>query len=135
VRAVVVVVCLLLAACGSKGNAPMCGRAATLDDGRPGACHGGRTVLACVRPDGFGCLCSTEGTSCPGCAPSTGAVCHDQCRLGEYSVTCGGGGAAAADGAVVVVYDDPPPGCRLIDLGFGLASNYCCPCETDVTSR
>lgn len=128
-----VLLCLLLAlvACGSKGGggAPMCRRSPTLDDGRPEACRGGRSVVACVRPDGRGCVCTTEGRSCPACDPSQGSVCQDQCVPGEYAVTCGGGGGPPPDGGVVVVvYDDPPPGCRLIDVP-GLPSSYCCPCR------
>jgi hypothetical protein len=121
--------CLALSACGSKSGAGMCGRASTLDDGRPGACRGARTALVCQRPDGFGCICAADGRGCPGCDPNQGSICREECRSDEYSVNCGPGGEPPPDGAIVIVYDDPPPTCRVLDLGVGLPSIYCCACQ------
>jgi hypothetical protein len=100
-----------------------------LDDGRPGACRGARTAVSCLRPDGFGCLCATDGRGCPGCDPNQRAICRDECRPDEYAVSCGAGGEPPDGGPIVIVYDDPPPGCRVLDFGVGLPSIYCCPCQ------
>jgi hypothetical protein len=126
VRDVLLAVCLAVAGCGGKA-ANQCGRAASVEDAGPGACVAANALLSCVTPAGTDCRCLSDNGSCPGCGPETRAICHDECLPTEYAARCGDG--PTADASFVVVYDDPPPGCRLIGLGNGLASAYCCPCQ------
>src|SRR4051812_36188045 len=90
--------CLTATACGSKSSANMCGHASTFDDGRPGACRSARAALLCVRSDGFGCVCASDGQQCPGCGPEERAVCRNECEPGEYAAACGPGNGPPPDG-------------------------------------
>jgi hypothetical protein len=129
-RAALLLGCLALLACSEKSGGPnLCGHAATFDDGRPGACTSARTALVCLRPDGFGCVCTSDGEPCRGCGHEQRAACREECGPGEYAATCGLRSGPPPDGAVVIVYDDPPASCRPLDLGPGVPAIYCCPCQ------
>ena len=126
----VAVVLALLASCGGGSPLPegqmdastsgvQCRHAAGVGDGTPGACGAARALIDCEYPNGSGCGCMTDGTSCPGCG--AGATCTDQCGANEYVVSCGGIGPTAPSA-------NPPAPCRFASAIPAGIAYYCCPC-------
>jgi hypothetical protein len=124
---------LVIAGCGSAApispeggtqaasTQSQCKHAAGVDDVSPGACAVGSAYLVCNFASGAGCLCVTDAQSCDGCGSGSGATCQDQCKAGEYALSCGGPPSSIA-------YASPPTACR--GIGSTPAGNtyYCCPC-------
>jgi len=97
-----------------------CGRDPSVGTGQPGACGAARAVLDCEFPNGAGCDCVSDGTTCEGCA----ATCTNKCKASEYAASCGGIGP----GDPSITYMDPPSSCRLALATPGGIAFYCCLC-------
>jgi Transposase len=120
---------ILVTGCGSSPvaesqtdattSAGQCRHAATVGDGTPGACGAARAYIDCEYPNGAGCGCMTDSTTCSGCG--AGATCTDKCGANEYAVSCGGIGPSAPSA-------DPPAACRFAAAIPAGIEYYCCPC-------
>lgn len=96
-----------------------------LEDAAPGACHAARTFLSCEGSDGSTEECMSDNLeSCPddGGQAVKYSSCVDQCRAGEFALSCGsiGGGPREA----------PPANCRNLPPNPGGITFACCPCAS-----
>ena len=119
-----------VAGCGGSGplaenqtdasaSAGQCHYAPGVGDSTPGACGAARALIGCEYPNGSGCSCMTDGTTCPGCG--SGATCTDACGANEYVVSCGGIGPSTSSA-------NPPSACRFASAVPAGIAFYCCPC-------
>lgn len=100
-------------------SAGQCHYASGVGDGKPGSCGAGRALIDCEAPNGSGCGCMTDGTTCPGCG--TGATCTNKCAADEYVVSCGGIGPTTSQ-------FNPPAACHFAGAVPAGIAYYCCPC-------
>jgi hypothetical protein len=107
---------------GATTSANQCRRDPSVVDGGPGACGWARAYIDCEYPNGAGCSCMTDDTTCSGCG--AGATCTDKCSATEYAVSCG----SIGPGNPSITYADAPAGCRSLPPNPGGISLYCCPC-------
>jgi hypothetical protein len=124
-----VVLVTLVAGCGGRQSldeggdgasavtSGQCGHDPTVGTGQPGSCGAARAALDCEFPNGAGCVCVSDGTTCEGCA----ATCTNKCDANEYAASCGGIGPSGPSA-------DPPAACRLVLPTPGGIAFYCCPC-------
>jgi hypothetical protein len=103
-------------------SAGQCRHDPTVGTGAPGSCGAARAFIGCEYPNGAGCFCMTDDTSCKECP--AGATCTDQCDANEYAVSCGSIGAPDPS----ITYGDPPATCRFTSANPGGIAYYCCPC-------
>jgi hypothetical protein len=130
-----IIVTILAAAAGCGGGGPLgggqtdaavgadlCRHDSRVGTGAPGACGAARAYIDCESPNGAGCGCMTDNTSCSGCG--AGATCTDKCSANEYAVSCG----SVGPGNPSITYADPPAACRLVLASPAGVAFYCCPC-------
>ena len=110
-------------AADTTAAAGQCRHDPSLVDGGPGSCGFARAYIDCEYPNGSGCACMTDDTTCSGCG-GAGATCTDKCSATEYAVSCG----SIGPGNPSITYADPPAGCRSLPPNPGGISMYCCPC-------
>ena len=106
----------------ATATANQCRHDPSVVDGGPGACGWARAYIDCKYPNGSGCSCMTDDTSCSGCG--AGATCTDECSANEYALACG----SIGPGDPSITYADAPAGCRSLPPNPGGISLYCCPC-------
>ena len=103
-------------------SAGQCRHDPSVVDGGPGSCGAARAYIDCEFPNGSGCGCMTDDTTCSGCG--VGATCTDKCSANEYAVSCG----SIGPGNPAITYADAPAGCRSLPPNPGGVSLSCCPC-------